>query len=350
MNEATRADGPRLTDARGRLHPLPLFMPVYQPRQPALHLAGDGYDLKIDGLIVNAFFLYKQRELRNKLRSGTTLAALVGYDGLISTDSGAFQGFSRTLYLKNRDIVRFQDQIRSDIIAPLDLVTPPGDSRATAQTKLDVTIKRTHEALDIVEHGIVAGVQQGGRFFDLRERSTEALLQMGVRYVAIGSLVPFFNKNHNLTFPGAVVRKARDMIGPALPMHIYGAGDPVELPFFVKMGATVFDSASYGHYAARGFYMTPYGALRDPGPLIAGEYVCDCPQCRRQGGAAAVLANCEQLTLHNIWTICRTVEKLRRLIRGEDGGLDRYLQHILEIHTRWFPASQLPPSWQALSP
>ena len=350
MNDASHADGPRLTDARGRLHPLPLFMPVYQPRQPAFQLAMDGDGLKIDGLIVNAFFLYKQRDLRNKLRSGTTLAALVGYNGLISTDSGAFQGFSRTLYLKNRDIVRFQDQIRSDIIAPLDLVTPPGDSRATAQTKLDVTIKRTREALDIVEHGIVAGVQQGGRYLDLRERSTEALLQMGARYVAIGSLVPFFNKNHNLTFPGAVIRKARDMIGPDLPMHIYGAGDPVELPFFVKLGATVFDSASYGHYAAKGFYMTPYGALRDPGPLIAGEYVCGCPQCRQEGGGAAVLADGERLTFHNIWTICSTVEKLRRLVRGEDGSLDKYLEHILEVHSRWFPESQLRHSWLALPP
>lgn len=350
MHDETHSDGQQFADARGRLHPLPLFMPVYQPRQPTFQLARDGDGLTIDGLIVNAFFLYKQRELRKTLTTGTTLQELVGFDGLISTDSGAFQGFSRALYLKNRDIVRFQDQIRSDIIAPLDLVTPPGDSRTTAQSKLDVTNKRIAEALDIVEHGIVAGVQQGGRFLDLRERSTEALLAMNVRYVAIGSLVPFFNKNHDLAFPGAVIGKARAMMGPELPMHIYGAGDPVELPFFVKMGATVFDSASYGHYAAKSFYMTPYGALADPGPLMAGEYVCGCRQCAAEGGAAAVLADRERLTFHNLWTICSTVAKLRRLIRGQDGGLDKYLQDVLAIHSKWFPESRLPHTWNAVPP
>ena len=238
------------TDNRGRAHDLPLFMPVYQPRGPVFQLAEQDRAITIDGLIINAFFLYKQRELRRRLTTEISLAEFVGFDGLISTDSGAFQGFTRTLYLKNSDIVRFQDRIGSDIIAPLDLVTPPGDSRTTAQGKLDATNKRIREALALVEGGIVAGVQQGGRFLDLRERSVAALMEMEVRYVAIGSLVPFFNKNHDLAFAGAVIRKAREIAGPALPMHVYGAGDPAELPFFVRLGANVFDLASYGlHYA-----------------------------------------------------------------------------------------------------
>jgi queuine/archaeosine tRNA-ribosyltransferase len=116
------------------------------------------------------------------------------------------------------------------------------------------------------------------------------------------------------------------------------------------MGATVFDSASYGHYAAKNFYMTPYGALADPGPLIAGEYVCGCRQCALAGGAAAVLADRERLTFHNLWTICSTMVELRRLIRGQHGGLDKYLQNILEIHSRWFPTSQLRHSWETVSP
>ncbi len=347
MDTCTRTDSLSFTDNSGNTHTLPLFMPVYQPREPAFQLARQNKDLKIDGLIINAYFLYKQRELRKKLTTEMTLAEFVGFDGLISTDSGAFQGFSRKLYLKNRDIVRFQDRIRSDIIAPLDLVTPPGDSRSVSQSKLDVTNKRIREALDLVEHGIVAGVQQGGRFLDQRERSTEALLKMGVRYIAIGSLVPFFNKKHSLAFAGRVIRKAREMIGPNLPMHVYGAGDPVELPFYVRLGATVFDSASYGHYGQAGFYMTPYGALKDPGPLLDDEFVCTCPQCRLPGGPEAVFAKRERLIQHNLWMICSTMEKLRGLVRSV-GALDRYLQEVLEIHGRWFPDSQLGRTWEAL--
>jgi 7-cyano-7-deazaguanine tRNA-ribosyltransferase len=128
---------------------------------------------------------------------------------------------------------------------------------------------------------------------------------------------------------------------------VYGAGDPVELPFFVRLGATAFDSASYGHYAAGGFYMTPYGALKDPGPLIAGEYACPCPHCTDPEDFAAILVDKERLTMHNLWTICDTVETLRDLLRKEQ-SLDRYLEQVLDIHARWFPDSQLGRSWNDL--
>jgi 7-cyano-7-deazaguanine tRNA-ribosyltransferase len=136
-----RAANPKLlfTDNSGRSHALPLFLPVYQPRQSAFRLALESGRTKFDGLIINAFFLYKHRELRVKLKTETTLAEFVGFDGLIATDSGAFQGFTRQLYLNNKDIVRFQDRIGSDIIPPLDIVTPPGGSRTQAESKLEAT-------------------------------------------------------------------------------------------------------------------------------------------------------------------------------------------------------------------
>jgi 7-cyano-7-deazaguanine tRNA-ribosyltransferase len=332
---------------RGSTHALPLFLPVYQPRERAFQLAMKDDDIRIDGLIVNAFFLYKQRELRRQLTEETDIKAYVGFDGLIATDSGAFQGFTRKLYLSNRDIVRFQDQIGSDVIAPLDLVTPPGDTRTIAESKLEATQKRIREALTIAEHGMVAGVQQGGRFHDLRRRSTEGLLEMGISYLAIGSLVPFFNRNHDMGFAGQVVREARSAAGPDLPMHIYGAGDPLELPFFTALGATIFDSASYGHYANMGAYMTPYGALTDPGPVVAGEYVCRCSACRESDDAASIFKDAPRLNRHNLWTICKTVMHLRELVPS--GGLPAYLDDVLERHMAWFPGSALGASWQKLN-
>lgn len=339
--------GPVFETRRGRRFTLPLFLPVYQPRLRAFELSTRDPGVEIEALIVNSYFLYKQRDIRRQLETTTTLAEFVGFDGLIATDSGAFQGFTRQLYLSNRDIVRFQDRIGSDVIAPLDLVTPPGDKRTVAQGKLDATNKRIEEGLRLVEHGILAGVQQGGRFEDLRRASTEALMRFGVRYVAIGSLVPFFNRNHDMGFAGRVVREARAMMGPDLPMHIYGAGDPVEIPFFVALGATIFDSASYAHYAQSGHYMTPYGALDDPGPLLAGEYRCACSVCSGRADVSAVFADTEALTLHNLWTIHHTIRRVRTAL-SVPGGLDAYLAEILEIHAVWFPASDLIPSWTKL--
>ncbi len=332
---------------RGASFELPLFLPVYQPRSPAFQLSTQDSRFGIEGLIVNAYFLYKQRHIRELLGKEKTLSEFVGFDGLIATDSGAFQGFTRPLYLSNKKIVRFQDRIGSDIVSPLDLVTPPGDNRTAATGKLQATNKRIREAQKIVEHGILAGVQQGGRFADLRDASMEAILEMGLRYVAIGSLVPFFNRNHDMRFAGRVVSRARQMMGPQDPMHIYGAGDPVELPFFVAMGASIFDSSSYGHYAQGGYYMTPYGALSDPGPLLAGEYRCECAACVAREQIQTLFDDRDALTLHNLWTIHRTIDEVRNALKTPD-GLEAYLVRVLEMHTEWFPASELGPSWESL--
>ena len=209
------------------------------------------------------------------------------------------------------------------------------------------THKRVRQALAIAERGLVVGVQQGGRFLDLRHDSAVHMAELEVEYLAIGSLVPFFNRAHSLAFAGAVLRDARQVVGEQVPMHVYGAGDPVELPFMVALGADVFDSSSYAHYAEGGWYMTPYGALSEPGRLLAGEFRCPCPHCTGAESVEAVFADFGALKAHNLWTICRTVRELRAMLeRGWD--LNRHLETLLDVHQRWFPESQLGPTWDAL--
>lgn len=322
----------------------PLFLPVYQPRDRTFQLAAWEGDPAIEGIIVNAYFLYKQRELRRRLAADRSLKAFVDFPGLVVTDSGAFQGLTRQLHLSNKDIVRFQDAAGSDVIAPLDLITPPGDRRTIADAKLRATEKRVAEGLKLVEHGTLAGVQQGGRFLDLRHDSICRLMELEIEYLAIGSLVPFFTKNHDLVFPAAVLTDARREAGPAMPMHVYGAGDPCELPFLAACGATIFDSASYGHYAEGGWYMTPYGALTHPGPIVAGEFRCGCSICG-ETSIEAVFADKALLARHNLWTICDTVQRLRALVPSPS-RLAARLEEILELHALWFPDSRLVPSWR----
>ena len=298
---------------------------------------------EIRGCMVNAYFLYRQRDLRKQFEAGLTSREYLQYDGILCTDSGAFQGFTQKLILHNSDIVRFQDTIRTDIAAPLDLVTPPTDKRTVALAKLLSTEKRTAEAMSLAPHCLLAGIQQGGRYFDLRQQSLEGILKLNPKYLGIGSLVPFLNKNHDMAFVAKVIRAARDMAGPDLSMHIYGAGDPVEIPFMVACGADIFDSSSYGHYAAGGWYMTPFGALNIPGPLEAGEYHCECPDCM-SSGAVNVLRNPTQLISHNLWTICKTITIVRAALKA--GTLDDLLRKTLEQHQAWFPNSALRSSWE----
>lgn len=334
----------RFVTNSGSQHRLPLFLPVYQPHRAAGALDGWPDGPTFEGCIVNAYFLYKQRELRRELETGPGLHDYLKFGGMVATDSGAFQGFTRQLYLNNTDIVRFQDRIGSDVLAPLDLVSPPGDNRSTAEAKLRSTEKRIAKAMTVVERGILAGVQQGGRFPDLRHDSVSFLRDLGVQYLALGSLVPFFNKNHNLAFAGQIAVDARQVIGPDIPIHVYGAGDPCELPFLAAMGVSIFDSASYGHYAQGGWYMTPFGSLTDFGPVLAGEYRCRCPVC---AAGPTAMPDREGLFEHNLWTILATVDEMNR--RMDEGTFDAYLDEVLAQHEYWFPGSALGTSWRSVA-
>ena len=326
-------------------HALPLFLPVCQLNSPFVSVDAWKQHHDVSGCIVNAYFLYKDRELRAKFNDGLSIRQFIGLDGLYVTDSGAFQGFARKLILSNKKIVRFQDQIGTDISSPLDLVTPPGDRRSVAEDKLSATLRRIREAMPLAEKSTLAGVQQGGRFLDLRLRSVNELMQIGVQYVAIGSLVPFFNRNHDVSFVASVLRDARRVCGSDIPIHIYGAGDPVELPFFVALGADIFDSSSYGHYASQGWYMTPYGALSNSDRLVSGEFQCECYVCRATSHPDELFSNSAGLAAHNLWTIVETIRAVCTAI-AED-KLDVMLSETLRRHSEWFPESMLRPTWEA---
>jgi len=338
----------RLIQTRtGKSFQLPLFLPVYQPRSNLIPIDELKTRFAVDGLIVNGFFLYKEAEVKKKLESGVNVHEYIGFDGLVMTDSGAFQGLKRPLYLANKKIVQFQDTIGADIVSPLDLISPPGDNFQTAQKKMISTNNRIREAKTIVKNSILAGVQQGGRFLELRKKSMEALMEMEVEYIAIGSLVPFFNKNHNMSTIIKIIRDAREIAGKDIPVHVYGAGDPVELPFLAALGVDIFDSSSYGHYANSGWYMTPYGALSLTDTDKIREFPCPCSICRESGNKIQILGQPAKLAPHNLFIILETIRRIREAL--ENKTIEKLLEDILETHASWFPGSLLVSSWREYS-
>jgi 7-cyano-7-deazaguanine tRNA-ribosyltransferase len=337
---------PFLANRKGTSISLPVFLPVYHPVESPFPAALWVKEFDVQGCIVNAFFLYKNRDTRKKLEKEHALNQFVGSPNIVMTDSGAFQGFQGSLYLKNKTIVKFQENIGADIVSPLDLVCGPGESRKIAAKKWDRTLIRIKEAMNLLECATLAGVQQGGKFHDLRNKSTEELMQLNVRYLALGSLVPFFNRNHNLEFVGKVIQDARRICPENIPIHVYGAGDPVELPFMVALGADIFDSSSYAHYARQGWYMTPYGATQDKGKIKSGEYKCTCQYCKKFEDTSQILDDTIQLTCHNLWTILQTIKDIRMAMNNN--SLDKLLDHILSHHEYWFPDSALNKSWKSL--
>ena len=334
----------KLKTKSGKEIEFPVFFPVYQPESNLISMQDMKNNYPAKGLIVNGFFLYKKEETKKKLLSGTNLHDFIDFQGIIMTDSGAFQGLKRPLYLSNKDIVLFQDAIGADIISPLDLISPPGDKFQVAKKKLNSTIKRIKKAKDLTQHAILAGVQQGGRFVELRKQSMEALMEIGVEYIAIGSLVPFFNKNHDLSLVIKILKDARSIAGDKLPIHVYGAGDPVELPFLFQLGANIFDSSSYGHYAAGGWYMTPYGSLTIDQKEAFEEYSCNCAVCKKAKNKISVFKDTATLAAHNLHIIFETINEIRK--HTQENSMEKYLEKILERHSRWFTESDLKKSWQ----
>ncbi len=331
---------------RGHKVNLPLFIPVFRPGFSINTLAAWRGKPEIEATMVNAFLLYKDKQKKKLFEDGMTLNQYVGnFDGLICTDSGAFQGFRGAVYLDNKVIVKFQNMIKTDIAAPLDLITPPGDNRTTAEKKLISTQERTREALKLVDYSMLSGIQQGGRFFDLRQRSIRELTQMGIKYYGIGSLVPFFNRDHNMKFVGQVIRDARLAVGKEYPIHVYGAGDPLEIPFMVYLGANIFDSSSYAHYAKTNYYMTKYGAVKELNILENIGYSCKCEICS-SFGPINVQNDVEKLSAHNLWTICNCIEEIRSAL--DNGSLDKMIIDILEMHRILFPDSLLEDSWNSV--
>ncbi|MEE2752855.1 MAG: tRNA-guanine transglycosylase [Candidatus Latescibacterota bacterium] len=320
----------------------PLFLPVYQPND-ACTIKELKETFKIRGLILNSYFLYKNRLIKGEVLA-KGIKDYLPLDGMVMSDSGAFQQLRGPLYLSNKKIIAFQRDIGVDIASPLDLISLPGDNRSTASKKLGTTLKRIRQGMDISGESVLAGVQQGGRFLELRGQSINSLVEMGVTYIALGSLVPFFNRGHRMDFVGQVILQARQICPPEIPLHLYGSGDPLELPFYAALGCDVFDSSSFVHYARQGWLMTPYGSFSNREAFKRAEIAWESPYYQESG--EAIWDNEALLIRHNLWTILRVMDQITDSL--EDGSLSRHLEYLIEVHQRLFPDSQLRESWYAL--
>jgi tRNA-guanine family transglycosylase len=338
------------TKSSGLAVRLPLFIPVYRPDFSFELFDADTQSYGLNAVMVNSFLLYRDAALRKSFERGRTLREHIGeFKGLLCTDSGAFQQLSgRRVDLDALEIVRFQNIIQTDIAAPLDLLTPPETSYDETVARMRISQYRIEEAAGICGYSDLAAIQQGGGYFSLRRKHIRQLADIGFSYYGIGSMVPFFNKNHDLAFTCKVIQDAREVIGQVAPMHIYGAGDPLDIVFMYYAGANIFDSSSYAHYAKLGYYMTAYGAVNKRAMLEKLGFVCSCPVCAAYGLADVFdEKNRERLLKrHNLFTILDTIRVLSELGASD---LDKYVSRVYGVHTAnsdIFPNSRLASSWE----
>jgi queuine tRNA-ribosyltransferase len=166
------------------------------------------------------------------------------------------------------------------------------------------------------------GIVQGGTFPDLRQRSAEALKEIGFDGYAVGGLA--------VGEPQSAMFETLDATVPHLPAerprYLMGVGKPDDIVGAVLRGIDMFDCVLPTRSGRNGQAFTAQGALNlknarfseDGGPLETG---CPCPACRQFSRAylhhvvkSGEIIAAMLLTWHNLTHYQRLVESLRQAI------------------------------------
>ncbi|MDD1651696.1 MAG: tRNA guanosine(15) transglycosylase TgtA [Methanomicrobiales archaeon] len=307
----------------------PVLLPVVNPHLP-LVTPREMQDMGVQALITNAYIFRTSDRFRDiALQDG--LHRVLGFDGVIMTDSGAFQ---QSVYgdvtLSNRETIEFQQAIGSEILVPMDIPTSPSASRETAAQELGETMRRLREAVEMVGTERLAGPVQGGSFPDLREQAGTAVSGMGIAFAPIGAVVPLMEQYRYRDLV-RVVMAAKRGLSPSACVHLFGAGHPSMFALAVAMGCDAFDSAAYALFAKDGRYLTPWGSwhLEE-----LSELPCPCRVCRDHT-TRELREDPERerlLAIHNLQVTLAEIARIRQAI--QDGVLWELVDERCRSHPR----------------
>ncbi len=306
----------------------PALLPVINPHIPLID-PREMRSLGVEALITNAYIFSRSDRYREPvIEQG--LHRFLDFDGIIMTDSGAFQ---QSVYgeveITNRETLEFQQRIGSDIVVPLDIPTSPGADRATAENELDVTLDRLREARDIAPENS-AGPVQGGIYTDLRKKAAERVQSLGFDFCPIGAVVPLMEQ-YRFRDLVRVVLACKSGLSPSTAVHLFGAGHPMMFPLAVAMGCDLFDSAAYALFARDRRYLTPQGSyhLED-----LADLPCSCAICRNHS-VQEIRTDPEVerlLAYHNLYVTLAEISGIRQSI--QEGTLWERVDDRCRSHPR----------------
>ena len=255
----------------------PALMPVIHPRKQALDVGKYGADI----VITNAYLIYKDEELKKEaVEKG--LHELINFDGPIMTDSGSFQlSVYGDVEITNKEVIEFQELIKTDIGTSLDIPTAPFVEREKAESDLEITLERAKEAVEFKKQEnmemLLNSVVQGSTFLDLREKCAEELSKLDADLYPIGAVVPLMESYHYKDLVDVVMHSMKNL-PDSVPRHLMGAGHPMIFALCVAMGCDLFDSAAYILYAEDDRLLTTRGTYKLENLV---EMPCSCEVCSK---------------------------------------------------------------------
>jgi queuine tRNA-ribosyltransferase len=287
----------------------PAFMPVGTAATVKAMLPQSVRETGADILLGNTYHLMLRPGAERIARLGG-LHKFMDWPRPILTDSGGFQVMSLSALRKiSEEGVKFQSHIDghaeflsperamqiqrllgSDIQMVFDECPALPATHAAIEKSMSLSMrwaKRSKIAFGEQNDGeqegrACFGIVQGGTFADLRQRSAEALKEIGFGGYAIGGLAVGEAQSAMFETLEATVPH----LPHAQPRYLMGVGKPDDIVGAVLRGIDMFDCVLPTRSGRNGQAFTAQGALNlknarfadDEAPLEAG---CGCPACRQ---------------------------------------------------------------------
>ncbi|HEX3675006.1 MAG TPA: tRNA guanosine(34) transglycosylase Tgt [Rhizomicrobium sp.] len=350
-----------ITLPRGEIR-TPAFMPVGTAATVKAMLPGSVRETGADIVLGNTYHLMLRPGAERIARLGG-LHAFMGWERPILTDSGGFQVMSLSDLRKiTEEGVRFRSHIDgsehflsperameiqrllgSDIQMVLDECPRLPASEAEIETSLALSMrwaKRSKIAFGEQPGHACFGIVQGGVYPHLRQRSAEALREIGFDGYAVGGLA--------VGEPQAEMFETLDAVVSHLPAgrphYLMGVGKPDDIAGAVLRGIDMFDCVLPTRAGRTAQAYTREGPLNlrnarhaeDPSPL---DPACRCPACAKFSRAYlhhVVKANeiiaSMLLTWHNLTYYQDLMAELRTAIT--EGRITQLVGEIAQIYAR----------------
>ena len=347
----------------------PVFMPVGTYGAVKGIQPSDLTEIGSEIILSNTYHLM-ERPGKDIIRELGGLRSFMNWDGPILTDSGGFQVMSlqnmakidddgvtfkshldgSLLRLTPKDSINMQNALDSTITMAFDECTPYPVSHDIALKSMNLSMKWAKlcrdNFIDRSGYGLF-GIVQGSTFNDLREKSSESLINIGFDGYAIGGLA--VGEGHDLMI--STLKSSINYLPKEKPRYLMGVGYPKDIIEAVRLGVDMFDCVIPTRSGRTGKIFTKTGTLNiknarhknDPRPIEEG---CSCKVCSNKVSRAYLhhLFNTNEmlgsiyLTIHNISHYIQLMSNLRSAINDNNFKetsnylLNQYKKGDIEIY------------------
>jgi len=321
----------------------PNIFPVVHPYKNIIS-PSEIKDLGAEGIITNSYILYQNEKYKTQvLNKG--LHSFLNYDGLIATDSGAFQQYmynDNKIDINAAEIEYFQEEIQSDFPVILDIPVQLDDDYETAKKKVAITLQRAKENIERRKNGECAwfGPIHGAKHLNLVEYSAKEMNKLEFEVYAIGGLVKaFLDYRFDITIK--ILLRAKKYLNPNKPIHMFGLGLPPFFSLAVASGCDLMDSAAYILFAKEKRYFTLSTGTKKLEELK--EFPCHCRVCTQYTPTEIKQLNenkqIKLLAKHNLYLSFSELRTIRQAIR--EGNLWELVEQRIRNHPSLVGAADL---------